>query len=62
MRQHPNLHEPNKKILVVGDHVLSDITPNIAYWLEMDDPLNDYLTNHEKVKLVIIQGVEVWCG
>jgi glyoxylase-like metal-dependent hydrolase (beta-lactamase superfamily II) len=46
---HMCLYEPNKKILVAGDHILSDITPNISYWLEMDDPLNDYLTNLQKV-------------
>lgn len=47
---HMCLYEPHKKILVAGDHILSDITPNIAYWLEMDDPLNEYLTNLEKVQ------------
>ena len=46
---HMCLYEPNKKILLAGDHILSDITPNIAYWLEMDDPLSDYLKNLEKV-------------
>ena len=47
---HMCLYEPNKKILVAGDHILSTITPNISYWLDMDDPLNDYLTNLEKVR------------
>jgi glyoxylase-like metal-dependent hydrolase (beta-lactamase superfamily II) len=47
---HMCLYEPSKEILIVGDHVLSDITPNIAYWLEMDDALSDYLTNLEKVQ------------
>ncbi len=46
---HMCLYEPDKKILVAGDHVLADITPNIAYWLEMDDPLSEYLTNLKKV-------------
>jgi glyoxylase-like metal-dependent hydrolase (beta-lactamase superfamily II) len=52
---HMCLYEPNKKILVAGDHVLSDITPNIAYWLEMDDPLNEYLTNLEKVQALEVK-------
>jgi glyoxylase-like metal-dependent hydrolase (beta-lactamase superfamily II) len=52
---HTCLYEPNKKILVAGDHVLSDITPNIAYWLEMDDPLNDYLVNLEKISALDVK-------
>jgi glyoxylase-like metal-dependent hydrolase (beta-lactamase superfamily II) len=54
---HMCLYEPNKKILVAGDHVLFDITPNIAYWLEMDDPLNEYLTNLEKVQALDVKIV-----
>jgi len=52
---HMCLYEPNKKILIAGDHILSDITPNIAYWLEMDDPLNEYLTNLEKVQALEVK-------
>ena len=52
---HMCLYEPNKRILVSGDHILSDITPNIAYWLEMDDPLNEYLTNLEKVQALEVK-------
>jgi len=54
---HMCLYEPNKKILVAGDHILSDITPNIAYWLEMDNPLNDYLTNLERVRALEVRIV-----
>jgi len=54
---HMCLYEPNRKILVAGDHILSDITPNIAYWLEMDDPLNEYLTNLEKVRALDVKIV-----
>ena len=46
---HMCLYESGKKILVAGDHILPDITPNISYWLGMDDPLNDYLTSLQKV-------------
>ena len=46
---HMCLYEPNKKILVAGDHILSDITPNISYSLEMIDPLDDYLKSLVKV-------------
>ena len=46
---HMCLYEPNKKILVAGDHILFNITPNIMFWLEMEDPLGEYLANLEKV-------------
>jgi len=36
---HTSLYEANKKILVAGDHILFDITPNITNWLEMEDSL-----------------------
>lgn len=52
---HMCLYEPNKKILVAGDHILSDITPNIAYWLDMDDALDEYLTNLEKVQALEVK-------
>jgi glyoxylase-like metal-dependent hydrolase (beta-lactamase superfamily II) len=52
---HMCLYEPNRKILIAGDHVLSDITPNIAYWLEMDDPLNEYLMNLEKIQALEVK-------
>jgi glyoxylase-like metal-dependent hydrolase (beta-lactamase superfamily II) len=54
---HMCLYEPNKKILVAGDHILFDITPNIAYYPEMDDPLNEYLTNLEKVDALDVKIV-----
>lgn len=47
---HMCLYEPNKKILVAGDHILFDITPNITCWPEMDDSLNEYLKSLEKVR------------
>jgi glyoxylase-like metal-dependent hydrolase (beta-lactamase superfamily II) len=46
---HMCLYEADKKILVSGDHILFDITPNIAFWMEMENPLQDYLENLEKV-------------
>ena len=47
---HMCLYESNKRILVAGDHILPEITPNISYWLRMADPLNDYLTNLTKIQ------------
>jgi len=46
---HTSLYEAEKKILVAGDHILFDITPNITYWAEMKDSLSDYLASLEKV-------------
>ena len=46
---HLSLYEPDKKILVAGDHILFDITPNITFWLEMENSLKKYLASLEKV-------------
>jgi glyoxylase-like metal-dependent hydrolase (beta-lactamase superfamily II) len=52
---HMCLYEQNKKILVAGDHILFDITPNITYWSEMDDSLNEYLNSLEKVRALDVK-------
>ena len=46
---HMCLYEAGKKILVSGDHILFDITPNITYWPEMKDSLRDYLASLDKI-------------
>jgi glyoxylase-like metal-dependent hydrolase (beta-lactamase superfamily II) len=46
---HTCLYEPNKKILVAGDHILIDITPNIQCWTDEQNPLRDYLASLDKV-------------
>jgi glyoxylase-like metal-dependent hydrolase (beta-lactamase superfamily II) len=46
---HMCLYEPSKKILVSGDHLLIDITPNIALWSDREDPLSEYLASLDKV-------------
>jgi glyoxylase-like metal-dependent hydrolase (beta-lactamase superfamily II) len=46
---HTCLYEPDKKILVAGDHILIDITPNIQCWSDEQNPLQDYLASLEKV-------------
>ncbi|MFH1087575.1 MAG: MBL fold metallo-hydrolase [Chloroflexota bacterium] len=46
---HMCLYEGSKKVLLSGDHILFDITPNITYWLEMENPLKQYLESLEKV-------------
>ncbi|MDO8567983.1 MAG: MBL fold metallo-hydrolase [Dehalococcoidales bacterium] len=46
---HICLYEESKKILVSGDLILFNITPNISFWLEMEDPLTLYLSSLDKV-------------
>ena len=38
-----------KKLAFLGDHVLFNITPNITYWIGMDDPLGQYCVSLNKV-------------
>ena len=46
---HMCLYEPNGKILVSGDHILGDITPNIQSWADEGNPLQTYLWSLDKV-------------
>ena len=46
---HVCLYEPEKKILISGDHILSNITPNIFQWLDDDKSMEDYLSSLDKV-------------
>jgi glyoxylase-like metal-dependent hydrolase (beta-lactamase superfamily II) len=46
---HTCLYEPDKKMLVAGDHILIDITPNIQCWSDDHNPLQNYLTSLDKV-------------
>jgi glyoxylase-like metal-dependent hydrolase (beta-lactamase superfamily II) len=36
-------------VLVAGDHILIDITPNIQCWTDTDNPLKHYLASLDKV-------------
>lgn len=51
---HMCLYEPDAKILISGDHVLRDITPNISHWRVDGDPLAQYLAS-----LARVAGLEV---
>jgi glyoxylase-like metal-dependent hydrolase (beta-lactamase superfamily II) len=46
---HTCLYEPDRKILVAGDHILIDITPNIQCWSDDHNPLENYLASLDKV-------------
>jgi len=54
---HTSLYETNNKILVAGDHILFDITPNISYWVQMEDALGQYLAGLEKVNTLDVKLV-----
>lgn len=46
---HMCLYESAQKILVAGDHILIDITPNIQCWSDSDNPLKNYLESLDRV-------------
>jgi glyoxylase-like metal-dependent hydrolase (beta-lactamase superfamily II) len=46
---HLCLYDQDKKILLAGDHILIDITPNIQCWSDTANPLKDYLASLDKV-------------
>lgn len=54
---HMCLYESQKKILVSGDLILNDITPNIQLWSDEWDPLKQYLTSLERVNRLDIELV-----
>ncbi len=45
---HTCLYEAEKKILVSGDHILIDISPNIQCWEEGRNPLKSYMESLKK--------------
>jgi glyoxylase-like metal-dependent hydrolase (beta-lactamase superfamily II) len=51
------LYEPNKKILIPGDHILGKITPNIQLFSDTGNPLKDYLNSLDKVYAMQIELV-----
>lgn len=48
-RGHMCLYDEGKKLFISGDHILIDITPNIASFSEQEDPLHDYLDSLDRV-------------
>lgn len=56
-RGHMCLFEPDKRILVAGDHILGDITPNISLWTDDENALSDYLASLDKVYDLDVQLV-----
>ena len=46
---HLCLYENRTRIFFSGDHILNDITPNIAAWSDRGDPLHQYLQSLDKI-------------
>jgi glyoxylase-like metal-dependent hydrolase (beta-lactamase superfamily II) len=47
---HHCLYDERHKLLLSGDHILGDITPNISHWIEHEDPLSDYIVSLEMTR------------
>ncbi len=47
---HICLYEPDKKILISGDHILNEITPNILSWIDGYNPLKLYFRSLDRVR------------
>ncbi len=47
---HICLYEPNKKLLISGDHILERITPTIMSWVTSYDALNEFICSLDKVR------------
>lgn len=54
---HMCLYEPKEKILIAGDHILRDITPNISYWRPAGNPLAVYLDSLERMAALDVKIV-----
>lgn len=54
---HICLYEPDKKLLISGDHILGKITPNITQWRLGEDVLGDFLQNLDKIAALEISTV-----
>ncbi len=54
---HTCLWESRQKLLISGDHILGDITPNIQCWSDVENPLKDYLASLEKTSRLDVELV-----
>ncbi len=54
---HACLYEAGQGILVSGDHVLFDITPNITCWYQDRNPLKQYFASLNKINRLQISAV-----
>lgn len=54
---HMCLYDEAREILFSGDHIIFDISPNIAIWEEDDHSLKDYLESLNKIKALKVKDV-----
>ena len=54
---HICLYEAGQKILIAGDHILDDITPNIQCWTDGQNPLKWYLASLDKTAALEVNQV-----
>ncbi len=54
---HTCLYEPAHRLLISGDHILGDITPNIQCWSDTENPLRQYLDSLDKVRRFAVDRV-----
>jgi glyoxylase-like metal-dependent hydrolase (beta-lactamase superfamily II) len=54
---HICLHEPDKRLLISGDHILGEITPIVSLWSDEVNPLKDFLASLEKVSSLDVDYV-----
>lgn len=54
---HMCLYDRGKKLLLSGDHVLFDISPNITCWVGAPDSLGDYLESLRMVEALEVETV-----
>ena len=52
---HLCLYEPAKKVLLLGDHVLYDISPNICNFDGVPDSLGDYLESLRRIRRLSVE-------
>ena len=52
---HMCLYDRNSKAMILGDHVLFDISPNITFWAGVKNPLGDYLKSLKDLRRFDIQ-------
>lgn len=47
---HMCLYAAKEKLMITGDHVLFDITPNITVWIDLPNALEQYMSSLRKIK------------
>jgi len=54
---HVCLYDREHKVLISGDHILPDISPNITLWRNVEDSLGDYLQSLDRIDRMEVELV-----